>query len=84
MANRNTLSVNKLEAFKTWLEKDGFELQETKGFYEALRAVKKDRKYPLIVYFRHETNNGKKLVHYSVLDRDMGVIRAFLKELQNG
>lgn len=84
MANRNTLSVSKLEDFKTWLIKDGWEVQGTKGFYEALRAVKQGRKHPLIVYSRHDTNNGKELVHCTVLDRDMGVIRAFLKELQNG
>lgn len=83
MANRNTLSVNKIDDFKVWLEKDGWQLQETKGFYEVLRAVKQGRKHPLIVYFRHDTNNETKLVHYTVLDRDMGVVRAYLKEKKN-
>ena len=46
MANRNTLSVNKIDDFKVWLEKDGWQLQETKGFYEVLRAVKQGRKHP--------------------------------------
>lgn len=79
MANRNTLSINKLEMFRQWLKLNDWQLQETKGVYEALRAVKKDRKYPLIVYWRHDTNNGNELVHYTVLDRDMGIIRQFLR-----
>ena len=79
MANRNTLSVKRLDEFKEWLENNGWQVQETKGFYEALRAVKKDRKHPLIVYWRHNTNNGNELVHYTVLDRDMGIIRQFLR-----
>lgn len=79
MANRNTLSVNRLDEFKEWLENNGWQVQQTKGTYEALRAVKKDRKHPLIVYWRQNTNNGNELVHYTVLDRDMGVIRQFLR-----
>lgn len=79
MANRNTLSVNSLENFKKWLEIDGWKLQETKGDYEVLRAIKEGRKHPLIVYKRHETNGAKDLAHYTVLDRDIGVIRAYLK-----
>ena len=79
MANRNTLSVKRLDEFKEWLEENGWQVQETKGFYEALRAVKENRKHPLIVYWRHDTNNGNELVHYTVLDRDMGIIRQFLR-----
>lgn len=79
MANRNTLAVNQLEEFKVWLVKDGWNIQEPKGDYEVLRATKEGRKPPLIVYCRHDTNGGKDLIHYSLLDRDMGVVRAFLK-----
>ena len=42
-------------------------------------AIKESKKHPLIVYYRHDTNRGKDLVHYTVADRDMGVIRAYLK-----
>ena len=83
MANRSTLSVNKIDEFKAWLEKDGWQIQETKGFYEVLRAVKQGRKHPLLVYFRHDTNNETKLVHYTVLDRDIGVVWEYLKEKKN-
>lgn len=83
MANRNTLSVSKLEDFKQWLIKDGWEIQETKGFWEVLRATKKGKKYPLIIYRKYKTIGGSEnIVHLSVLDRDIGVIRAFLKEFQ--
>ena len=79
MANRHTLPVTYLEGFKAWLVTDGWQVQEPKGDYEVLRATKNGRKYPLLVYRRHDTNGGKELVHYTVADRDMGVVMAFLK-----
>ena len=79
MANRNTLSVKNLECFKKWLVADGWKIQEPKGCYEVLRATKDGKKYPLIIYKRDTTNGGKNLVHYTVNDRDMGVIRAYLR-----
>ena len=80
MANRHTLATNKLDDFKTWLFSDGWQIQRPKGFYEVLRATKEGRKYPLIVYQRHDTNNGTPLIHYTVQDRDMGVLRAYLRK----
>ena len=80
MANRNTLSVKRLENFKNWLVLDGWKIQEPKGEYEVLRATKEGRKHPLIVYKRHDTNDGKALVHYTVADRDMGVVIAYFKK----
>lgn len=79
MANRNTLSVIAIDDFKSWLVSNGWQIQVPRGFYEVLRATKEGRKHPLIVYWRHDTNGGKELVHYTVLDRDMGAVRAFLK-----
>lgn len=80
MANRHTLSVTKLEDFKAWLVSDGWYIQEPKGVYEVLRATKKSRKYPLIVYKRHDTKGGKELVHYTVADRDSGVVGAYIRD----
>ncbi len=80
MANRNTLSVRTIDKFKHWLVADGWQIQEPKGDYEVLRATKEGRKHPLLVYYRHDTNGGEELVHYTVADRDMGVVRAFLKK----
>ena len=79
MANRNTLAVSKLEDFKIWLIFEGWKIVETKGYFEVLRAVKEGRKNPLIVYKRLSTDNGKELVHLSVLDRDIGVVNAYLR-----
>jgi hypothetical protein len=80
MANRHTLSVTKIDCFKDYLEFDGWNIQEPKGYYEVLRATKDGRKHPLIVYFRHNNSRGGNLSHYTVADRDMGVVRAFLKK----
>lgn len=80
MANRHIIAVNKLDDFKAWLGTDGWQIQEPKGDFEVLRATKDGRKHPLLVYYRHDTNGGKELVHYTVCDRDMGVVRAYLKK----
>lgn len=78
MANRNTLTVTHLNLFKSWLIQDGWEIQEAKGKYEALRATKQGRKNPLIIYERLSTYRGQSLVHLTVLDRDMPIVRQFL------
>lgn len=78
MANRNTLAVTQLDNFKSWLIQDGWAIQEVKGKYEALRATKKGRKNPLIIYERLSTYCGQSLVHLTVLDRDMSIVRQFL------
>ena len=85
MANRNTLCVKKLNDFKEWLISDGWEIQQPKGYYEVLRATKQSKKHPLIVYKRLDTNSGNNLFHYTIQDRDVGVLRAYLKaRKQNG
>lgn len=83
MKTRNILAVTALDRFKNWLVSDGWEIQPTKGEYEVLRAIKEGRK-PLIIYNRLSTNNGGPLVHLTVLDRDVGVVRAFLKDKREG
>lgn len=75
MANRNTLAITKIDDFRDWLIKDGWEIQDTKDYYEVLRATKTGRRHPLIVY---KKNYAKE--HLSVLDRDMGVIKAYMRD----
>ena len=75
MANRHTLHISKLEDFKKWLVKDGWEIEEPKGIYEVLRARKYGRQNPLIVYTKADVKE-----HLSVMDRDSGVIGAFLRD----
>lgn len=80
MANRNTLSVNHIEDFKVWLIADGYTLHEPKGFYEVIRATKPNRKYPFIAFRKIQSGSGEWNKHLSVADRDMGVVRAFLRD----
>ena len=49
-----------------------------------LRAVKQGTKNTLMIYKRLYTNAGNSLVHLSVLDRDCGVIRAFIQSGKGG
>ena len=79
MAERDYLHHNHLEAFKKWLVKDGWTLQDIKGEYEVLRAVKAGKNRPLIIY----TKIGAK-EHYSFDSRDGGVINAFMKDYKEG
>lgn len=80
MANRNTLSENHIEDFKVWLIADGYTLHEPKGFYEVIRATKPNRKYPFIAFRKIQAGGGDWNKHLSVADRDMGVVRAFLRD----
>ena len=75
MANRSTLHISKLEEFKKWLVKDGWEIEEPKGIYEVLRARKRGRQNPLIVYKKADAKE-----HLSVMDRDSSVVLAFIRD----
>lgn len=73
MANRNLLHKSKLTAFEVWLVTNGWTLEDPKGELEVLRARKDGRKAPLIIYDQLSSE------HYSVQNRDAGVVRAFIK-----
>ena len=75
MADRHTLHISKLDDFKKWLVKDGWEIEEPKGIYEVLRARKQGRKHPLIVYKKADAKE-----HLSIMDRDYPVVGAFLRD----
>ena len=75
MANRHTLHISKLEDFKKWLIKDGWEIEEPKGIWEVLMARKSGRQNPLIVYRKADAKE-----HLSIMDRDSGVVGAFLRD----
>lgn len=80
MADRHTLSASHIDEFKLWLIDDGFTLQEPKGLYEAIRATKPSRKHPFIAYKRYGVEDGEIRDHFTVADKDMGVVRAFLRD----
>lgn len=75
MANRNTLHISKLQDFEQWLSENGWTIEKPNGVYEVLRARKISRKNPLIVF---KKANAKE--HLSVMDRDIDVIRAYLRK----
>lgn len=74
MANRYTLHKNSLEDFQKWLVADGWEIEKPKGIFEVLRARKAGRPQPLIVYTKSDAKE-----HLTVMSRDIGVVRAFLR-----
>lgn len=75
MATRALLHKNKLNTLKYWLVRNGWKVHEPKGEYEVLRATRKKRLHPLIVY---DKLNSKE--HLSVQDRDVAVIKQFIRE----
>lgn len=78
MANRNTLHISKLEAFKNWLINDGWEiLPLSNNPYEVLRASKMGISNPLIVY------SGKSKEHLSFANEWLPVVEAFLHKKTN-
>jgi hypothetical protein len=77
MANRCLLHQKKLSTFRKWLVAEGWELHPVKGDFEVLRA-KKGKQW-VVVYFRIGTD-----VHYTVMDKDVALVRRFLKSIKNG
>lgn len=75
MANRALLHRSKIEDFKSWLQADGWQIEQPKGIYEVVRATKGTRK-PLIVYTRDNKGNE----HITVQSRDEGVVRAYIRD----
>ena len=79
MANRHSICPQNIDQFKEYLISKGYVIHEPKGYYEILRATHEKRRHPIIVYRRQNSNVGGDLVHYSVLDRDMPVVKSFFK-----
>lgn len=72
MATRNLLHQSRLEAFREWLVKDGWQIHDPTGIYEVLRAKKGGRW--LILYRKDSATE-----HYSVRDVDCSIVRHFLR-----
>jgi len=56
MSNRSLLHISKLDRFKAFLVSKGYQILETKGLYEVLRA-KHESEQPLILYKRDRTDH---------------------------
>ncbi len=75
MANRHMLAITDLDNFKKWLIKEGWVIENTKGYYEVLRARHPKYKYPLIV---HKKSSAK--VHCSIDERQMWIYKKYFAE----
>ena len=73
MAERCLLHQNKLDLFKWWLCSNGYEIQETKGCFEVLRAK---RGKETIIIFRQLD----KKEHLTVQQKDYRTVRRFITE----
>ena len=79
MANRHTLAIRELENFKAWLQSKGWQIEQTKGCYEVLRAKHDKYKYPLLV---HKKDNAKE--HLSIDERQLNIYRQYFNEKKGG
>lgn len=74
--SRCLLHKNKLELFANWLKDNGYNVVETKGIYEVLRATKD--KETVIIFTR---DNAKE--HYTVQGKDYALVKQFIRECKN-
>lgn len=79
MANRQTLHKSRLKAFAQWLVYDGWKIEEPKGEYEVLRATKKNKKKPLLIYKTLKDN----FEHYTYADEFNGIVKQFVKDVKS-
>lgn len=80
MAVRNLLARSRLEEFATWLGKQGYERQLAGGFEELRMKSAKDT---VIIYTRYTQKNPSQF-HLTVQDKDIKLVRRFLRETRQG
>lgn len=78
MAERNILHHSHLDKFAKYLSRHGWNIQDTKDYFEVLRATKNGKR-PIIIYRRSGEHQ-----HYSIDSRDVGIVRAFIREIKEG
>lgn len=74
MADRCTLHVNKLEAFKVWLQDNDFDYRPGKGEYQVLQVQTKRHGWQ-VVFKRADMPE-----HYSINDKLYPIVKRFIKE----
>lgn len=77
MANRHLLHKNKIPKFKSFLEQEGYEILPTKDPYEVLRA--KGPEGTIVIFARHDAKE-----HCSVMDKDVWLVKKFLRGGRDG
>lgn len=73
MADRTLLHINKLPMFTWWLNSLGYEIQQTKGVWEVLRAKKNN---DLILVFRKVSAKE----HLTIQQKDFGLVKKFIRQ----
>lgn len=73
MANRNILHKSKLDDFRTWLINDEWSINQPKGEYEVLRAVKNNK--TIIIYTKLNVQE-----HYTVPENSYPIVKTYLKD----
>jgi hypothetical protein len=74
MANRNSLHIDKLELFKTWLSENDIKFRPGKGDFQVLQVETVKNGYQCI-YSRFDMPE-----HYTVQDKLMPLVKRFIKE----
>lgn len=72
MANRHLLALSDIDHFKQWLQSEGWTIEQTKGYYEVLRARHPKQKLPLIFYKKSDAK-----VHCSIDERYLWLLRRY-------
>lgn len=77
MANRTTLHVSRLEAFKRWLEQQGIAYRPGKGDFQMLQVLTEEHGWQCV--FRRLDMPE----HYTVQDKLMPLVRRFTNNPEN-
>lgn len=72
MANRNTLHITKLDAFKGFLDSQGIGYRPGKGSYQVLQVMTPEHGFQCI-FSRHDMPE-----HYTIQDKLYPLVRKFL------
>lgn len=79
MANRELLSLSKLNEFSEWAASKGYHQEACKGDYEVLR-LRKDGNPPVIFYTRLYTLAGGKPQHATCKSDGERLVRQWIRE----
>lgn len=82
MPNRETLRVERLKEFEAWAIAAGYTSEPVKGQYEVLRLRPPTGEGPWIFYRRIQTHAGGELVHLTVPNEAMPLVRRWLKDVR--
>jgi hypothetical protein len=83
VASRNLLHVDKLEAFRAWLEASGYRILPPRGEFEVLRWKGNPGRPMPIVFWRGAKPTKERpyaILHYTTNDAAYSYVRRFIRE----